>query len=432
MSRKIRVGLVGLGVRGGMAMDRLPIIPGVEVAAFCETRQHPVDKYQAVLEKLSLPKAREFVGPDAWRDMCAWDGIDVVYNCSPWHLHVPIAIEAMECGKDALVEVPAAFTVEECWRLVETAERTGRQCMQLENCCYGELELLAMNLTRQGKLGELIHGEGGYLHDLRSYNYNSPEDDAMWHYRDYWRLKWNAEHKGNQYCTHGLGPLCQAMGINRGDRLARVVSMETAPRGFAEYAAAKLGPDDARTKLRVDMGDLNTTLIQTEMGRTIMLQHGIATPRPYSRLNNYVGTRGIMVDYPYRVAWEDEVGKGAHRYFDDKRAEEVRSEFMHPLWRYAGKLAVEVGGHDGMDLVMDLRWAYCMQNGLPLDFDVYDLAAWCCLGELTEKSVRDGSAPQPIPDFTKGAWSSRAPFPIETIDPKKMDISSIRPIPTND
>ena len=428
MSRTIRVGLAGLGVRGGMAMDRLPIIPGVEVAAFCETRPHLVAKRQAVLEKLGLPRAKEFVGPEAWRDMCAWDGIDVVYNCTPWHLHVPVALEAMERGKDALVEVPAAFTLDECWSLVETAERTGRRCMQLENCCYGELELLALSLARGGLLGDVIHGEGGYLHDLRSYNYNSPKDDLEWHYRDYWRLKWNAGHKGNQYCTHGLGPICQAMGVNRGDRLSRVVSMETAARGFAGYAAAKIAPDDWRAKLPIAMGDVNTTLVQTERGRTIMLQHDIATPRPYSRLNTYVGTRGIMTDYPYRVAWEEETGKGAHRYFDDERAAKVRDEMMHPLWRYAGKLAVEVGGHDGMDLIMDLRWVYCMQNSLPLDFDVYDLAAWCCLGELTERSVRSGSAPQEIPDFTRGAWERRRPLAVESFDPARLDLSGIRPV----
>jgi len=422
----IRVGLAGLGVRGGMAMDRLPIIPGVEVAAFCEVRQGLVDRYQEALQKRGLPKAREFVGPDAWQEMCAWSGLDVIYVCSPWHLHVPIALAAMEGGKHALVEVPSAFTVEECWRLVETAEKTGRYCMQLENCCYGEIEMLALNLVREGKLGDLIHGEGAYLHDLRSYSYNSPEDDAQWHYHDYWRLKWNAEHKGNQYCTHGLGPICQAMGINRGDRLARVVSMETAPRGFAEYAKSKLSSEDTRARFNIEMGDLNTTLVQTEKGRTIMLQHGIASPRPYSRLNTYVGTRGILTDYPYRVAWEEEVGKGAHKYFEAERAEQIREQFMHPQWKYAGKLAVEVGGHDGMDLIMDLRWAYCLQNGLPLDFDVYDLASWCCLGELTERSVRAGSVPQEIPDFTRGRWSDRSPLAVESLDPAKMDISLCR------
>ena len=406
-------------------MDRLPIIPGVEVAALCDVREQLVAKHQAALERRGLPRAREFVGPEAWRDMCGWDGIDVAYICSPWHLHVPVALCAMECGKHALVEVPAAFTVDECWRLVETAERTGRYCMQLENCCYGEIEMLALNLARAGKLGELVHGEGAYLHDLRSYNYNSPDEDAEWHYRDWWRLKWNAGHKGNQYCTHGLGPICQAMGVNRGDRLTRLVSMETVPRGFASYAASRYPADDWRRNVAVEMGDVNTTLVQTAMGRTIMIQHGVATPRPYSRINTYVGTRGILADYPYRVGWEEKAGDGVHAYFDAARAEEVREGFMHPQWRYAGKLAREIGGHDGMDLVMDLRWAYCLQNGLPLDFDVYDLAAWCCLGELTERSVREGSTPQDIPDFTRGAWERRAPLGIESIDPAKMDISGL-------
>ena len=424
----IRVGIVGLGCRGDMAMDRLPIIPGLEVAALCEIRPHLVARQQDRLRKNGLRPAREFVGPEAYRAMCEWDGIDVVYNCAPWSLHVPVAVCAMENGKHALVEVPAAFTVEDCWRLVETAERTGRHCMQLENCCYGEIELLALNIARKGMLGRIVHGEGAYLHDLRSYNYNSPEEDAAWHYRDYWRLHWNVAHKGNQYCTHGLGPICQCMGVNRGDRLDYLVSLESAPAGFEEYAKAKYPPNDWRASEKVAMGDMNTTLVRTAGGRSIMIQHGIATPRPYSRLNTLIGTRGILTDYPFRVGWEDEPGKGVHTYFDDARAASVREDFMHPLWRQAGKLAQEVGGHDGMDLIMDLRWAYCLQNGLPLDQDVYDLAAWCSLGELTEKSVREGSTPQKVPDFTRGAWERRERLGIESLDLARMDVAKIRPL----
>ena len=425
---RIRVGLVGLGCRGGMAMDRLPIIPGVEVAALCEIRPHLVAAQQERLAKNGLPPAREFVGPEAYRAMCEWDGIDVVYNCAPWGLHVPIAVCAMENGKHAFVEVPAAFTVEDCWRLVETSERTGMHCMQLENCCYGEIELLSLNIARKGLLGRIVHGEGAYLHDLRSYNYNSPEEDAAWHYRDYWRLKWNAAHKGNQYCTHGLGPICQYMGVNRGDRLDYLVSLESAQSGFEEYAKAKYPQDDWRAKEKIAMGDMNTTLVRTVGGRSIMVQHGIATPRPYSRLNAVVGTRGILADYPFRVGWEDSPGGGVHRFFDDERAASVREEYMHPLWRQAGKIAQEVGGHDGMDLVMDLRWAFCLQNGLPLDQDVYDLAAWCSLGELTERSVREGSAPQKIPDFTRGAWERRGALGIESLDLARMDVAGMRPL----
>ena len=409
-------------------MDRLPIIPGVEVAALCEIRPQLVATQQARLSKNGLPPAHEFVGPEAYRDMCGWDGIDVVYICTPWELHVPMAICAMESGKHALVEVPAAFTVEDCWRLVETAERTGMHCMQLENCCYGEIELLALNIARKGLLGRIVHGEGAYLHDLRSYNYNSPEEDASWHYRDYWRLKWNAAHKGNQYCTHGLGPVCQYMDVNRGDRLDYLVSLESDPAGFEEYATAKYPHGDWRADTRIEMGDMNTTLVKTAGGRSIMIQHGVATPRPYDRLNTLVGTRGILTDYPFRVGWEDAPGKGVHKYFDDERTAAVREEFMHPLWRQAGKLAQEVGGHDGMDLIMDLRWAYCLQNGLPLDQDVYDLAAWCSLGELTEKSVRSGSTPQKIPDFTRGAWERREALGILSLDPAKMDTGAIRPL----
>ena len=425
---RIRVGIVGLGCRGGMAMDRLPIIPGVEVAALCDTRQDLIDAAQAKLAKGGKPPAREFTGADACRRMCEWDGIDVVYNCAPWGLHVPVAVCAMESGKHALVEVPAAFTVEDCWRLVETSERTGMQCMQLENCCYGETELLALNIARKGLLGTLVHGEGAYIHDLRSYNYNTPEEDAVWHYRGFWRLKWNAEHKGNQYSTHGFGPICQYMGVNRGDRLDYLVSLESGQFGMEEYAKAKYPPDDWRASLKVAMGDMNTTLVRTVRGRSILVQHDISDPMPYDRLNTVVGTRGILTDYPFRVGWEDKPGGGVHRYFDDARAAEVREEFMHPLWRQAGKLAQEVGGHDGMDLIMDLRWAYCMQNGLPLDQDVYDLAAWCSLGELTEKSVREGSMPQKIPDFTRGAWERREPLGIESIDQALMDLKSIRPL----
>ena len=425
---RIRVGIAGLGCRGGMAMDRLPIIPGVEVAALCDTRQELVAAQQAKLVRNGLAPAREFSGPDAYRQMCEWDGIDVVYNCAPWSLHVPLAVCAMENGKHALVEVPAAFTVEDCWLLVETSERTGMQCMQLENCCYGEIELLTLSIARKGLLGRLVHGEGAYLHDLRSYNYNTPEEDPAWHYRDFWRLKWNAVHKGNQYCTHGLGPICQYMGVNRGDRFDYLVSLESGQFGFEEYAREKYPPEDWRASLKVEMGDMNTTLVKTARGRSILIQHDIANPMPYDRLNTVVGTRGILADYPFRVGWEDAPGKGVHRFFDDARAAEVREEHMHPLWRQAGKLAQEVGGHDGMDLIMDLRWAYCMQNGLPLDQDVYDLAAWCSLGELTERSVREGSMPQKVPDFTRGAWERREPLGIESIDPALMDVASIRPL----
>ena len=421
--KRVRVGVIGLGCRGGMAMDRLPLIPGVEVTALCELDANLVAKCQDKLTKAGRAKARVFLGPEAYKALCDWDGVDVIYNTTPWQLHVPIALCAMEHGKHVLIEVPAAFTIEDCWALVETQERMGVHCMQLENCCYGETEMLALNLCRLGLLGDLVHGEGAYIHDLREYNYNAPEDDDGNHffYADYWRLKWNAAHKGNQYETHGLGPICQYMGINRGDRFDYLVSLESRQANFETYAKARFPADDWRARKKVEMGDMNMTMIRTVKGRSILVQHDVSSPRPYNRLNTITGTKGILTDYPFRLSLIEKQTDSAHEFFKPEKAEEYRIRYRHPLWKLAGEIARKVGGHGGMDLLMDLRWAYCLQNGLPLDQDVYDLAAWCSLGELTERSVRSRSLPQDVPDFTRGAWRTRAPLGIETIDPKWVE-----------
>ena len=432
MSR-IRVGIVGLGCRGRQAISRLVAIPGVEVAALCDLEQWRIDAQQQKLADFSKPKAREFAGAEAYRAMCDWDGIDVVYNTAPWHLHVPVALAAMSSGKHALVEVPSAFTVDECWELVETSEKLRLNCMQLENCCYGEAEMLALNICRLGLLGDIVHGEGAYIHDLRTYNYNNPDESADY-YWDHWRLKWNTEHKGNQYVTHGLIPLMQDMGINRGDRFDYLVSLESEQRNFEAYAKAHYPNGDWRHGHKVQMGDMNTTLVKTAMGRSVLIQHDVSSPRPYSRINKVTGTRGVFAggdfqygseavtsEWPVRFGWEDAPGKGVHSYFDEPVQKELREKYKHPYWKQAGEIAKKVGGHGGMDFLMDLRWAYCLQNGIPLDTNVYDLAASCCIAELSEKSVRRRSASVDIPDFTGGAWKSQKPIGIETIDLAKME-----------
>ena len=302
--------------------------------------------------------------------------------------------------------------------------------MQLENCCYGEVEMLALNLCRSGLLGDLVHGACGYIHDLRSnYDWDLPESKkqiglANGEKQEMWRLKWNLEHKGNQYPTHGLGPICQYMNINRGDQFKYLVSLESDQRNFEAYAKAKYGPDHWKSQLKVAMGDMNTTLVKTERGRSIRIEHDVSSPRPYTRVNTITGTRGILTDYPYRVAFEDKPGDGAtHAYFDEKRAEEVKKRYMHPIWKHAGPVAATVGGHGGMDFIMDLRWAYCLQNGLPLDTDVYDLATWCSVCELSEQSVRRGSQPIACVDFTRGTWRTAPAFGIYDIDISKMPFS---------
>ena len=416
--KRIRVGIVGLGARGAGPVWRLPCIPGVEVTAICDIVREKIDAQQKKLVGRGFPRAKEYFGPEAYKALCEADDVDVVYQATPWDLHTKIALYAMEHGKHALTEVPAAMTLDECWAQVETAERTRRHCMMLENCCYGETELLALNLCRKGLLGDLVHGEAAYVHDLSSQALRK-EGDIEW-----WRLDWNAAHRGNQYPTHGLGPVCQYMGINRGDQFDYLVSLESRQARFSLLAETKrsgryLGRDIA-------MGDMNMTLIRTKLGRSILLAHDVSSARPYTRYNTIQGTKGILADYPYRVAFEKDVGdKGAHEFLDPYAAEKVRQENMHPIWRAAGELGKRIGGHGGMDFVMDLRWCYCMLNGLPLDMDVYDLAAWCSMCELTERSVCNRSDSVDCVDFTRGAWRTTAPLGIGTIDMSRFKFKNI-------
>ena len=427
--RKLRVGVIGLG-RGEAAINGFKVIPGCEITAICDLNRPRIAATLETLAKAGCPKPRVYTdSAEAWKALCDSPDVDLVYNATPWELHVPIALYAMRAGKHVATEVPAAFTVDECWELVETSERLRRHCMQLENCCYAEHEMLALNLVRKGLLGEPVHAECAYIHDLRKYHYTKWDDNhdnrsrGQYAYWDYWRLRWNETHKGNQYPTHGLGPTCFCLDINRGDRLDYLVSLESEQHCFEEYARAKFPADDPRRKIRVEMGDINSTLIKTALGRSILVQHDVSSPRPYGRIARLTGTKGIFTGYPYSVGWEEKTGDGVHEPFDAKRAEEIRVKYRHPLWQQAGELATKMGGHGGMDFLMVLRLAYCLQNGLPLDQNVYDLASWCVVCELSEKSVRNRSRTMDIPDFTRGAWRTTPRLGDLSVDLRKVGLA---------
>ena len=425
--RNLRVGVVGLG-RGQAGISGFTLVPGGYIAAICDinaARRERTLKYLAG-KKAPTPKIYGDKGPEDWKRMCEDPEIDLIYNSTPWQLHVPIALYAMEHGKHVVTEVPSAFTVEECWKLVETSERTQRHCMQLENCCYGETEMLAFNLVHLGLLGEISHGEGAYIHDLRTSNYNKwNEETGSGGYWDYWRLRHNAVHGGNQYPTHGLGPICLDMDINRGDRFDFLVSVDSKQAGFEEVGKGLHADDPWRSGLKVKMGDMNTSIIKTVMGRTIMVQHNVGTAHPYSRLNLIQGTRGVLQDYPLRIAIEESLGKGVHA-FDEKKTQEIRQKYKHPLWKTRDEIAkrMPVTGHGGMDFLMILRLSYCLQNGLPLDMNVYDLASWCCLCELTEKSADNRGRSMDIPDFTRGGWKTAPKLGLVDVDLAKMNFQA--------
>ena len=416
--KRIRVAMVAVGARGYWALERLVTIPGLEITAICDLVQEKIDKSNKLLREKGRLAAKVYCGPEAYKRLVD-DGVaDVFYNCTPRDIHTELNVYAMNGGMHVLTEVPSGRTVEECWETVETCEKNRVHCMMLENCCYGEFEMLALNLVRQGKLGEIVQCDGAYIHDLRKKFFSG--DTVGWHLKDM------VEKYGNYYPTHGLGPLCNCLNINRGDAFDFLVSMCSASPSIEGVAASKL-KGSAFDGLKFNRGDVNFTLIRTKRGKLISLQHNVATPRPYDRVNQIVGTRGVMrgINGPaFKVCYEDAPCDGkAEAYFDEETREKIRKEYMHPLWKSAGEIAKEIGGHGGMDYIMDLRWAYCLQNGLPLDMDVYDLATWSSIIELTEHSVRSGSRPVECPDFTRGAWRTAKPVDIDGIDLAKMGLA---------
>jgi hypothetical protein len=303
-----------------------------------------------------------------------------------------MAVAAMEAGKHCGTEVPAATTIEDCFKLVRTSERTRRHCLIMENCCYGENELMVLNIIRAGLLGELIHGEAAYIHDLREELLRNRGEGL-------WRRLPHTVRNGNLYPTHGLGPVANYMGVNRGDRFDYLVSVSSLQKGLEVYRDANFPADDPKRREKYVEGDMNTSVIRTARGRTIVLQHDVVDPRPYDRVNLISGTKGVFRDYPPRIYLDGQPGAEQFTSIDA-----YKEKYEHPLWQKSGEMARKMGGHGGMDFILLYRLAECMREGLPPDIDVYDAATWSAAGPLSERSVASGSEPVKFPDFTNGRW----------------------------
>ena len=392
----VRIAFIGLGMRGSEAIRRYTFLEGVRVVALCDVMPENVDKANEILVTKGLPRAESYTGPEDWKQVCERADVDLVYVCTHWDLHTPIGVYAMEHGKHVALEVPAALTVKECWQLVNTAEKTRRHCIQLENCNYDFFEMATLNMVQKGLFGEIVHAEGAYIHDLRYLNFN--DTTGYW---NMWRLKHNTLENGNLYPTHGFGPIAHILNIHRGDRMDYLVSVSSGQFGMTAYAKEKFGEDSEYAQTAYLNGDMNTSVIRTLKGKTVMLQHDVTSPRPYSRLHTISGTKGFAQKYPRPgIALEPD----GHAFLSDVALDSLLLLYEHPIVREVGLKAKEVGGHGGMDFIMDYRLVYCLRNGLPLDMDVYDAAEWSSIIELSRTSVANSGRPVAVPDFTRGAW----------------------------
>ena len=411
--KTVRVAFVGLGMRGPGAVSRFTHIPGVEVVALCDYEKKRAEKCQERLRKAGLAPAAIYYGATGYEELCKRDDIDLVYIATDWDHHFPVAKCALENGKHTAIEVPSAMNLQQCWELINLSEKTRKHCMILENCCYDWFELDSLNMAQKGVFGEVLYAKGAYIHNL----------DAFWD--DYWvnpakdpeklgwRMLYNKENRGDVYATHGLGPVAQVMDIHRGDRFTTLVAMDTKSVHGKEYVEKKTGKPCPEFR----NGDHTTTLMRTANGKVVEIQHNVMNPQPYNRLFQLTGTRGFANKYPIEgfvlESAHLEGAEGApdledldsHSFMSEANMKKLRETYRHPIIKKYGEMAEKVGGHGGMDFFMDVRMVYCLQNGLPLDMDVYDLAEWCCLAELGSLSMDNGNCSVAFPDFTRGHWN---------------------------
>lgn len=407
----VRVGFVGLGMRGPGAVERFTHIPGTQVVALCDYEQERAEQCQKYLEQASMPKAAVYSGEKGYEELCKRDDIDLVYIATDWLHHFPVAMCAMENGKNVAIEVPSAMNLKECWDLINMSEKTRKHCMILENCCYDWFEMNTLNMAQNGVFGEVIRAQGAYIHNLSDfwdYYWKNGENDKLG-----WRLEFNMRHRGDVYATHGLGPVAQVLDIHRGDRMKTLTAMDTKSVVGKGLVEAKTGSECTNFR----NGDHTTTMIRTENGKVIEIQHNVMTPQPYNRLYQLTGVKGFANKYPtegYALGADQLSASGvqpkvdnlsSHGFLPQAEMDALVEKYQHPILKKYGEIAKEVGGHGGMDFIMDSRLVYCLQNGLPLDMDVYDLAEWCALAELGEISMDNNCAAVEFPDFTRGEWN---------------------------
>lgn len=399
--KTVNIGIIGLGNRGQTLLQMLEWLGNekyCKVLALCDLDETKIQAAEKELKRWQKKSPKTYVGdPNAWKKLTKQDNIDLVLVTTPWEWHTPMSIDAMQNGKHVACEVPIAYTIEDCWLLTQTAEQTKRHCIMIENCCYNDEELWVLNMIEQGVFGDITHAEGAYLHDLRAHMLSDN------YYKNQWRLKHHATRNGNFYTTHGLGPVSMYLNIGRGDTYEYLTSMSSRELNLSETAKSKNATLNA-----FQCGDMNSTLIKTSKGKTVLLQFDVHTGQPYSRINKVAGTKAVHQGYPSRLFIDsDQLEFYGHKWLSKEDYTTYRDRYEHPVINKLKTISAQFKqGHGGMDFIMMYRLIRCLNLGLPLDLNVYDGVLWSAVTPLSELSVANNSLPIPIPDFTNGHWKS--------------------------
>jgi len=410
----VRIALIGVGARGTGHAKQLAAIEGTEIVAIADLYEDWVDRSVTNCKEAGNGRhqniARYFGDENQWKLMLKNEKPDAVIIATNWNNHALMAIESMKQGAHAFVEVPVAVSLPEMWEIIDTSEKTKKHCMMMENVNYGREELLYLNLCRKGMLGELLHAEAAYIHELRFQMEEQERGTGSWRTPHY------AKRNGNLYPTHGLGPVAQYMNLGRTeDQFASLVSFSSPARGRNLYAEKNYPSDHKWNALDYQGGDINTSIIKTHLGRTIMIQWDETSPRPYTRHNLIQGTKGALAGFPTRIAFEGGVPgvTDSHdRWAEGEQLEAIFEQHEHPMYKRLGALSKKMGGHGGMDFMMLYRIVECLRNGMPLDQNIYEGCLWSAVSPLSELSVAQGGMPQKFPDFTRGSWKQTQPLNI--------------------
>lgn len=402
----VRIGIIGTGNRGSHHAGTITRVDSVEIKAAADVLPERFERIKKKLANTGHTPDYYAGSEDEWKKLCQRDDLDLILITTPTYMHADMAVYAMEQGKHVITEVPAAVTIKECWDLVKTSERTKKHCMMMENYSFMPFHMTTLNMAKQGFFGEIVHGDGAYNTSKMGNNFNK---NMYW---NMWWLRMYGSRKGNIYPTHGMGSIAQMMNINRGDQFDFLVSVESKDFMMANKAKGLARKDSfyeefAGMEYR---GNMSSMLIKTKGGRTINIQHDATSPSPHNLIHGVYGTKGSVLYDPA----PPRICTGNHRWADKKTYDDIMRKYkpglLHKFEEFRKGLSANLAsGHGGSDLINVWHIIDCLRNGLPLDQDVYDAAAFSSVVQLSEWSVLNNSNSIKIPDFTVGAWKSNKP-----------------------